>query len=100
VEYDNTNTGALFFEQDPETERHPNYKGTINVDGKEYWLSAWDKVSKNGKNFISLSIKAKEPKAEVTDTRSGYEKAKAVAQGLKDTTDYDKQVSLSDIPFN
>lgn len=96
ADYDDTNRGAMFFESDKESDRHPDYKGTINVDGKDYWLSAWDKVSKNGKNYISISVKLKESRIE----QSGYEKAKAVASSLKkDVTDTDT-INLDDIPFN
>jgi hypothetical protein len=61
VGYDNTNTGALFRNND-KTEEHetwPDYRGNINVDGTEYWLSAWLKTSKNGVRYMSLSIKPK-----------------------------------------
>jgi hypothetical protein len=60
--YDNTNTGALFRNND-KTEEHenwPDYRGNINVDGTEYWLSAWLKTSKNGMKYMSLSIKPKD----------------------------------------
>jgi hypothetical protein len=59
TEYDNTNRGALFKNDRRETDKHPEYSGTINVDGRDYWLSAWVKDGKKGK-FFSLSVKAKE----------------------------------------
>jgi hypothetical protein len=34
-------------------------KAALNVDGVEFWLSAWLKVSKDGQKFMSLSIKNK-----------------------------------------
>lgn len=58
-EYDNTNRGALFKNDKREKESHPEYKGSINVGGNEYWLSAWVKEGKRGK-FFSLSVKAKD----------------------------------------
>ena len=58
MEYDNTNRGVLFKNDRKETERHPEYKGSINVDGQEFWLSAWVKDGKSGK-FMSLSIQPK-----------------------------------------
>ena len=51
--------GSLFKNDRKESERHPDYKGEINVDGELYWLSAWVKDGKKGK-FLSLSIKPKE----------------------------------------
>lgn len=61
-EYDDTNRGALFKNAEKETENHPDYRGTINADGTDYWLSAWLKTSKNGVKFMSLSIKPKDDK--------------------------------------
>jgi hypothetical protein len=58
-EYDNTNRGVLFKNEDKQSDKHPDYKGNINVGGKEFWLSAWIKEGKKGK-FMSLSVKAKE----------------------------------------
>ena len=54
--YDNTNSGALFKNDKEGNESRPDYKGKINVDGKDYWLSAWIKEGKSGK-FMSLSVK-------------------------------------------
>lgn len=65
--YDNTNTGMLSRNERKEKDTHPEYRGSINVEGKEYWLSAWVKEGKpggkmEGKKFFSLSIEAKEAK--------------------------------------
>lgn len=62
--YDNTNTGALFKAKERATDKHPEYTGTINVDGKEYWLAGWVKESKAGQKFFSLSVKSKDKPAE------------------------------------
>lgn len=58
-EYDNTDRGVLFKNDRKEQDNHPDYKGSINVGGTEFWLSAWIKEGQKGK-FMSLSIKAKE----------------------------------------
>lgn len=59
-EYDNTNSGALFRNDEKESDKHPDYRGSINVGGTEYWLSAWLKTSKKGAKFMSLSVTPKE----------------------------------------
>ena len=63
TQYDDSNRGALFRNTKRENERQPEYNGSINVDGVDYWLSAWLKEGKNGK-FFSLSVKRKEPRTE------------------------------------
>jgi hypothetical protein len=60
-DYDNTNRGVLFNERDKKTkDGDRDYSGSINIEGTEYWLSAWIKVSKKtGGKFLSLSVKPK-----------------------------------------
>ena len=58
-DFDNTNRGALFRNNDKTEEKHPDYRGNINVDGTEYWLSAWLKTSKQGMKYFSITIKPK-----------------------------------------
>jgi hypothetical protein len=59
ADYDNRDRGALFKNNEKTEETHPDYRGNINVDGTEYWLSAWLKTSKAGMKYMSLSIKPK-----------------------------------------
>ena len=59
MEYDTTNRGSLFKNDRKDDAKFPDYKGSINVDGTDYWLSAWIKVSKDGQKFMSLSVKNK-----------------------------------------
>lgn len=54
--YDNTNRGALFTNKRRTKDNHPGFTGKINVEGKEYWLSAWGRTSKAGEKFLSLSV--------------------------------------------
>lgn len=62
MQYDNTNRGQIWPNDKKETENHPDYKGSINIEGKEYWLSAWKR--KEGANpkapVLSFSVQAKD----------------------------------------
>jgi uncharacterized protein (DUF736 family) len=53
-------TGALFKNDRKESENHPDYKGSINIGGREYWLSGWAKTSKDGARYLSLAVRSKE----------------------------------------
>ena len=59
-EYDKTNRGAMFKNDRKETDRHPDMKGSVNIEGREFWVSAWRQTSKAGKPYVSLSFTAKE----------------------------------------
>jgi hypothetical protein len=70
-QYDNTNRGAIFKNDRKESERHPDYKGNINVGGQEFWLSAWIKDGRSGK-FMSLSVQPKEQRGNTDAQRDNY----------------------------
>mgnify|MGYP001389444515 CR=1 FL=1 len=59
-QYDRTNTGALFKNDRKERDTHPDYRGSGNVAGEEFWLSGWLKKDRNGKSFMSLSFQPKD----------------------------------------
>ena len=59
MEYDNTNRGSLFKNDRKDDAKFPDYKGSLNVDGVEYWLSAWIKEGKTGK-FMGLAVNPKD----------------------------------------
>jgi len=68
MSYDNTNSGMLARNDKKEKGTQPDFKGAINVDGKEYWLSAWTREGKpggkmEGRKYFSLSVSPKEQAA-------------------------------------
>jgi hypothetical protein len=60
-QYDNTNSGLLSRNDRKEKDSHPDFKGQISVEGKDYWLSGWIKERRDGTGkFFSLSVKPKD----------------------------------------
>jgi hypothetical protein len=51
--------GSLFKNDRKEKDTHPDYKGSITINGQEMWLSAWIKKGDRGA-FMSLSAQPKE----------------------------------------
>jgi len=82
--YDNTNKGALFTNDQKGNEKAPNYKGKLNVDGKEYEIAGWVRQGKNG-SFLSLTVAEPYQKSTLTDAP-------------KQTT-YSKPKDTCDLPF-
>jgi len=62
TQYDNTNRGSIWKNDKKETDSHPDFRGSLDVDGVEYWVSAWKR--KEGANpkspALSFSITKKE----------------------------------------
>lgn len=54
------NSGALFINSKKEQENHPDLNGSVKINGKEYWISAWQKESGSGNEYYSLAFKEKE----------------------------------------
>jgi hypothetical protein len=64
MQYDNTNRGIIAKNDRKEKDTHPDIKGSINVEGVEYWLDGWIKERNDGSGkFYSLSVKPKERQA-------------------------------------
>ena len=63
MQYDDTNRGAVWFNDNKLTDKHPDYSGTLNVEGKIYWLSGWKKKSdaKQNSPLVKFSVKEKIP---------------------------------------
>lgn len=63
--YSNENSGLLARNDKQGNEARPDYKGSINVEGVDYWLSAWIKTGRDGtklagQKYMSLSVQPKD----------------------------------------
>lgn len=80
MSFDNTNKGVLF-KNEKGKDSHPDYKGSVNVDGVEYWFSGWIKTAgpnaKNpGSKFLSVAVEKKDEKylkPQPTRTTPGFD---------------------------
>lgn len=59
--FDNNMRGVLFKEELKEKDGAPDYKGSCEVAGVEYWISAWINTAKGSqRKFMSLKFRAKD----------------------------------------
>ena len=71
------NTGAIFKNDNKKADNHPDYKGKVNVNGKEMEVALWMKTSAKGVKFFSVSfsepyIKTNEPQINGTLKQPNY----------------------------
>ena len=87
TQYDNTNSGMLARNENRKTDKHPEYTGSLNVNGVDYWVSAWVNEGKaggkmEGKKYFSLKVNPKEGGGSASPGRS-----------------FTDNIALDDIPF-
>jgi uncharacterized protein (DUF736 family) len=82
------NTGKIFKNDKKTADNQPDYRGKINVEGKELEISLWVKTAQSGVKYMSAAIK--EPWV-----------APAPAPALQNTTDKIKAADEfeDDLPF-
>lgn len=91
--YDNTNSGIMYRNENRKTDKHPEFTGSINVNGVDYWLSGWVNEGKQGgkmegKKYFSIKINPKEQ-------RSSSQGSAPVTRGSFSSDSYGDD----DIPF-
>jgi hypothetical protein len=69
------NRGSLFRNDEKSKEEDRDYAGSINIEGREFWVSGWINETKTGSKYLSLSVKRKDEQSE---------KAKPKANSRKD----------------
>lgn len=55
------NSGILSRDKNRKSDKHPEYTGSAEVDGVEYWMNAYINEGEHGKYF-KISFKKKEPR--------------------------------------
>lgn len=65
MNYGNTNRGQIWPNSRKEKDTQPDFKGTLNVKGEEFWISAWKREGSSDPKTPSLSFSV-QPKTETT----------------------------------
>ena len=61
LSYGNTNRGQIWPNEQKENDKHPDFKGSLNVKGEEFWISAWKQkgVEDSEASMLSFSVQSK-----------------------------------------
>lgn len=85
------NTGAIFKNDNKKAENHPDYKGKVNVNGKEMEVALWMKTSAKGVKFMSASFSEPFVKSEPQNTQ--------INGTLKQAIIHESNFDNDDLPF-
>ena len=82
TQYSNENRGAMWRNTRKQSDTHPDLSGSINIDGKEYWISGWTKKegAADSAPVVSMSVRPKED-------QGGYAPAPAPSQAKAEFDD-------------
>jgi hypothetical protein len=100
--YDNTNSGMMARNENRKSDRHPEFSGSINVEGVDYWLSAWVNEGRpggkmEGKKYFSIKINPKEANVRGNVAGAGRITPESyAAKARPQATGFDE---FDDIPF-
>jgi hypothetical protein len=58
------NSGALFrvVESEKKTDRWPDYKGDVLINGEKWWISGWVRTAATGKKYLGLALRRADEK--------------------------------------
>jgi len=63
MSYSNTNRGQIWSNDRKKNDTHPDFKGSVNVKGEEYSITAWKQKGRANPGKLSLSFSV-QPKDE------------------------------------
>lgn len=69
TQFDNTNRFVLFKNKEKRDDKDRDYNGTVNIDGKDYWLNGYIKQSDKGA-FISCTVRPKDAPQQTISQRA------------------------------
>lgn len=89
-------TGALFPNDKEGNDKRPDWRGSVLIEGKTWYVSAWEQVAQSdGKRYLSLKVGAPQAKtpsydwkaAEASASRQAEINQAAIDQGGFDDTE-------------
>jgi uncharacterized protein (DUF736 family) len=89
------NTGAIFKNDNKKAENHPDYKGKVNVNGKDMEVALWLKTSAKGVKFMSASFSEPFVKNEPQINKNEPQ----INGTLKQTIIHESNFDNDDLPF-
>jgi hypothetical protein len=101
TEYSNENRGSIWKNEKKDKDTHPDFTGSLNVNGQDYWVSAWKR--KEGANpkapALSFTVKPKEEQQSISQRAMPKQNSYASATGRQDPISSGSDDMDDRIPF-
>lgn len=91
-QFDDRNRGSIWKNEKKTTDKHPDFTGSLNVDGKDYWVSAWKRKPDAAERAPALTFSVKLKDGKPRQQQESSDGPPAVRRSLKDEMN-------DDIPF-
>ena len=99
--WDKEGQGKLWNNDKKESDKQPDFTGSLVLDGVKYSLAGWNNVSKAGDTYIGVRIKEWEDRDEENPTEVKTDQTTEMTQEeIKElVSDAKKEPSADDLPF-
>lgn len=85
ADFDNTNRGSIWKNERKTKDTHPDFTGTLNVEGREYFFDAWKRKEGAPAKAPALSFKIKPKDEQPTGSPDRFAKPKGAEMDLDDS---------------
>jgi hypothetical protein len=82
TQYDNSNRGSIWPNKKKDTEKHPDFTGEVNVDGRDYWVSAWKRKPDANPKAPSLTFTVKPKDGQAPPFREKPEQRRSLKEEM------------------
>lgn len=86
--FDNTNRGSIWKNERKTKDTHPDFTGTLNVEGREYFFDAWKRKEGAPAKAPALSFKIKPKDEQPGGSPDRYAKPKGAEMDLDDSVPF------------
>ena len=95
ADFDSTNRGSIWRNEKKTTDNHPDFTGSLNVNGVEYWVSAWKRKEGAAAKAPALSFSIKPKDEQPQQSRQQSRRPDPISTGRPRQSD----MNDDDIPF-
>jgi len=72
MKYRNLNRGRIWPNDRKQKASQPDFEGTLNVKGEEFWISAWKRNDGTGPDARSMSFSVRPKRRDVAEQPKDY----------------------------